>query len=79
MEVARKAREALQAVHKAGLLHRDISPRNFFIADRGCTSGEDSPDVFVLDFGFSRPVQFQDECADEMRKLEDIFRQIDAD
>lgn len=52
--VARKAKAALQAVHSAGLLHRDVSPHNFIIVDRGVDSGDGCPDVFILDFSASR-------------------------
>lgn len=74
-EVARKAKEALQAVHNAGLLHRNVDSRNFFVVDRGGTSGERGEachDVFILDFGFSEPVRSQQECAEEMKEL-DLF------
>lgn len=68
--VARKAKEALRAVHSARLLHCDVHPRNFIIVDCGIDSRVACPDVFILDFGFSRPVQDQEECAEEMRVLE---------
>lgn len=72
-EVSRKAKEALQAVHSAGLLHRDVDSRNFIVVDRGGASkegGDACPDVFIFDFGFSQPVRSQEECVKEMRQLE---------
>lgn len=72
-EVAQKAKEALQAIHRAGILHCDINPHNFIIVDRAGTSGEACPDVYILDFGFSRPFRSQEECAEEMRELEEML------
>lgn len=69
IEIASKAKRALRAVHAAGLLHGYVNPSNFFIVDRG----EACPDVFILDFGFSRPVESQEECAKEMKMLQRIL------
>jgi F-box protein 11 len=45
LAVARKIGEALEAVHHAGLLHRDLKPDNIFACDDGR--------VVLLDFGLS--------------------------
>lgn len=72
-DIGRKAKEALQAVHRAGLLHCDVNLRNFFLVDRGIDSGNSCPAVFVLDFGFSRLIQSKEERIEEMRRLEAIL------
>lgn len=72
-EVAQKAKDALQANHDAGLLHCDIEPHNIMIVERGCPTGEARLDVFILDFGFSKPVRSEKELAAEMRELEALF------
>ncbi len=40
--------EALEAVHKAGFIHRDICPRNFIVANDGKT-------LKLIDFGLTLP------------------------
>jgi serine/threonine-protein kinase len=46
----RQAGEALVAVHRAGFLHRDVSPRNLMLAGEGET-------VKLIDFGLSVPAK----------------------
>jgi serine/threonine-protein kinase len=45
-EIARKVAEALEVVHQAGLLHRDIKPDNLFLTPDGR--------VVLIDFGAAR-------------------------
>ncbi|MCC6557410.1 MAG: protein kinase, partial [Polyangiaceae bacterium] len=44
-----RAAEALASAHAAGVVHRDLSPRNIFLAD-----GSDPNDVRLLDFGLAK-------------------------
>jgi len=46
----RQMTEAIEAVHKAGFIHRDICPRNFIVAPDGAS-------LKLIDFGLSLPVQ----------------------
>lgn len=46
----REMTEAIDAVHKAGFIHRDICPRNFIVAPDGAS-------LKLIDFGLSLPVQ----------------------
>lgn len=58
VRLIREAAEALEAVHNAGIVHRDIKPDNLFlVGDVGRPEG-----VKVLDFGMAR---LQDEHHDE--------------
>ena len=51
----RQAAEAVAAVHAAGFTHRDVSPRNFLLADRA------KKELKLIDFGLTLPAkpQFQ--------------------
>jgi len=48
----RQAAEGLEAVHKAGFIHRDICPRNF-------VCGPDASSLTMIDFGLSVPAERQ--------------------
>ena len=57
--VLRQTARALQAAHAAGVVHRDLSPRNVLVAAR-----DSQPWVKVLDFGIAKGVaaeQVEDE------------------
>jgi eukaryotic-like serine/threonine-protein kinase len=49
----RQTAEAIVAVHAAGYVHRDISPRNFLLADRP------KKEMKLIDFGLTLPLQPQ--------------------
>ncbi len=49
----RQVAEAVAAMHAAGFVHRDISPRNFLLADRA------KLELKLIDFGVSLPCQPQ--------------------
>jgi eukaryotic-like serine/threonine-protein kinase len=53
MHFLRQAAEGIAAMHAAGFVHRDISPRNFLLADRG------KKELKLIDFGLSLPCQPQ--------------------
>lgn len=57
--IARAARKALKALHKAGLVHCDIQPLNFLLLRHRATPRRSGPRVMVLDFGFSVPLDPQ--------------------
>ncbi len=50
LDLVRQAAEALQAVHEAGYIHRDICPRNFV-----CT--KDAASLKLIDFGLTVPAE----------------------
>ena len=49
MQFIRQAAEALDAVHEAGFIHRDVCPRNLLV----CT--DDGEDLKLIDFGLTVP------------------------
>ena len=46
----RQMAEAIEAVHKAGFIHRDICPRNFIVSP-------DGKSLKLIDFGLSLPIK----------------------
>ncbi len=60
IDVAVQALSALDAVHRAGVVHRDVKPDNIFLVDRTAEGAKprpgNSPFVKVLDFGTSKPM-----------------------
>jgi serine/threonine-protein kinase len=48
--LARQAAEALEAVHEAGFIHRDICPRNFVCS-------KDASSLKLIDFGLTLPAE----------------------
>lgn len=50
VEIARQTASALQAVHQAGVVHRDLKPQNIYL----CRSADGSDNVKVVDFGVSK-------------------------
>jgi eukaryotic-like serine/threonine-protein kinase len=47
-DIARKIALGLEAIHKLGIVHRDLGPRNVMV------SGEPPDDVKLIDFGFAK-------------------------
>jgi len=50
LNLFRQMTEALDVVHKAGFIHRDICPRNFIVA-------ADAGSLKLIDFGLTLPIQ----------------------
>ena len=50
LTLARQAAEALEAVHEAGFIHRDICPRNFVCS-------KDASSLKLIDFGLTLPAE----------------------
>jgi len=50
LALARQAAEALEAVHEAGYIHRDICPRNFVCS-------KDASSLKLIDFGLTLPAE----------------------
>jgi eukaryotic-like serine/threonine-protein kinase len=50
LALARQAAEALEAVHEAGYIHRDICPRNFVCS-------KDASELKLIDFGLTVPAE----------------------
>jgi len=50
LNLFRQMTEALEAVHRAGYMHRDICPRNFIVSS-------DASQLKLIDFGLTLPIQ----------------------
>ncbi|MFO0789608.1 MAG: serine/threonine-protein kinase [Pirellulales bacterium] len=50
LTLARQAAEAIEAVHEAGYIHRDVCPRNFVCA-------KDASSLKLIDFGLTLPAE----------------------
>ncbi len=56
MAVAVQLLRALHAVHRAGVLHRDVKPANIFVL----ADCEDVPRIKLIDFGLAKPLSIGD-------------------
>ncbi len=54
LEILRAVGGALHAAHSAGVLHRDIKPKNIFLSRQKNSKGEEIEVVKVVDFGLSK-------------------------
>ena len=54
LEIVRAVGTALHAAHSAGVLHRDIKPKNIFLSIQKNSRGEEVEVVKVVDFGLSK-------------------------
>jgi len=54
LEILRAVGQALHAAHSVGVLHRDIKPKNIFVAKQKNSRGEVHEVVKVVDFGLSK-------------------------
>jgi serine/threonine-protein kinase len=54
LEILRGVGQALHAAHSVGVLHRDIKPKNIFVAKQKNSRGEVHEVVKVVDFGLSK-------------------------
>ncbi len=72
-EVAAAALQALDAVHKCGLLHGDVEACNFMVGE-----GK-QPIVLFLDFGFLKPSSCGRFLKAERKALEHLLRDMVLD
>jgi tetratricopeptide (TPR) repeat protein/tRNA A-37 threonylcarbamoyl transferase component Bud32 len=54
VEVVRQAALGLSALHRAGVVHRDVKPANFFLLSQPGASGADRIRVKLVDLGVAR-------------------------
>ncbi|MBL8635348.1 MAG: protein kinase [Myxococcales bacterium] len=57
LEIARSVGAALQYAHEMGVIHRDISPGNIFLAQQGLKSQRTRDVIKVLDFGLAKLIE----------------------
>jgi serine/threonine-protein kinase len=51
--IADQLARALEAAHRAQVIHRDVKPANVFLTTRVASSGDDGPHVKLIDFGIA--------------------------
>lgn len=54
IEIVAQVAEALQAAHRAGVIHRDVKPTNILLATSNCESRQPAPEVKLADFGIGQ-------------------------